>query len=133
MVLRVEPLAAALDAARERALPGSEIRSILLSPQGRIWDQPRARELASSAAPERPLTLIFISGNYEGPDERFRELVDEEISIGDYVLTGGELPALVVANSLLRLLPGTIEADSRENDSFSAGRLDYPVYTRPLV
>ena len=120
MVLRPEPVAAALDELRR-----PESTAILLDPAGEVFRQARAAELA-----ERP-HLIFLCARYEGVDERIRSLVDLELSIGDYVLTGGELPALVVIDALLRLLPGAIDAASTTEESFSAGLLEYPQYTRP--
>lgn len=125
MVMKVEPLRSAINKARERAPDGSPV--IYLSAQGRVFDQARARELASLPG------LILVAGRYEGVDERLIEReVDEELSIGDYVLSGGELPALVVIDSVLRLLPGVLgDEESAEQDSFAAGLLDCPHYTRP--
>jgi tRNA (guanine37-N1)-methyltransferase len=124
MVLKPEPIAACLDALRG---PGSRV--ILLDPAGRRLDQALARELA-----RRP-HLILLCGRYEGVDERVREhLVDEEVSIGDYVLTGGELPALVLADAVARLLPGVLgDEGAAERDSFARGLLEHPQYTRPEV
>jgi tRNA (guanine37-N1)-methyltransferase len=120
MILRPEPVAAALAALRR---PDSLV--ILLDPVGEPFRQARAEALA------RATHLIFLCPRYEGVDERIRTLVDLEISIGDYVLTGGELAALVVVDAVLRLLPGAIEADSLEDESFARGLLEYPQYTRP--
>jgi tRNA (guanine37-N1)-methyltransferase len=120
MVLRPEPVAAALDEIRR---PDST--AILLDPSGEVFRQARAAELATHPH------LIFICARYEGVDERIRSLVDLELSIGDYVLTGGELPALVVIDAVLRLLPGAIDEASTAEESFSAGLLEYPQYTRP--
>jgi tRNA (guanine37-N1)-methyltransferase len=120
MVLRPEPVAAALDEIRR---PDST--AILLDPSGEVFRQARAAELATHSH------LIFICARYEGVDERIRSLVDLELSIGDYVLTGGELPALVVVDAVLRLLPGAIDEASTAEESFSAGLLEYPQYTRP--
>ncbi len=120
MVLRPEPVAAALDELRR---PDST--AILLDPAGEVFRQARAAELADRSH------LIFLCARYEGVDERIRSLVDLELSIGDYVLTGGELPALVVIDAVLRLLPGAIDAASTTEESFSAGLLEYPQYTRP--
>jgi tRNA (guanine37-N1)-methyltransferase len=110
-------------------------RIILLSPQGKVFDQQKARELSKLDH------LIFISGHYEGYDERIRkQLIDEEISIGDYVLTGGELPTMVIVDSVVRLLPGVLTEEATQNESFSQLKtknskienlLDYPTYTRP--
>jgi tRNA (guanine37-N1)-methyltransferase len=120
MVLRPEPVAAALDELRR---PDSTV--ILLDPTGRRFDQGLARVL--SAADH----LIFVCPRYEGADERIRSLVDLEVSIGDYVLSGGELAALVVIDAVLRLLPGAIGAASTVEESFAIGLLEYPQYTRP--
>jgi tRNA (guanine37-N1)-methyltransferase len=120
MVLRPEPVAAALDEIRR---PDST--AILLDPSGEVFRQARAAELATRSH------LIFICARYEGVDERIRSLVDLELSIGDYVLTGGELPALVVIDAVLRLLPGAIDAASTDEESFSTELLEYPQYTRP--
>lgn len=120
MILRPEPVAAALDALRR---PDSVV--ILLDPAGEVFRQARAAALAARAH------LIFLCPRYEGVDERIRSLVDLEISIGDYVLTGGELPALVIVDAVIRLLPGAIEEASTAEESFSDGLLEYPQYTRP--
>jgi len=124
MVMQVQPLCAALRAAR---VDGEPAPVIYLSPQGRRFDQTRARELAGL---ER---LILLAGRYEGIDERIIDQeVDDELSIGDYVLSGGELAALVVMDAVTRLLPGALgDADSAQEDSFMDGLLDYPHYTRP--
>lgn len=126
MVMQVEPLREAIRAARD---DGSEARVVYLSPQGSLLDQAKVRELA--ALPR----LIMVAGRYEGVDERLIEgEVDEELSIGDYVLSGGELAAMVVIDAVVRLLPGALGHDqSAEQDSFSDGLLDYPHYTRPEV
>ena len=122
MILRPEPVAAALDSLRR---PDSMV--ILLDPAGEVFRQTRAADLAT-----RP-HLVFVCPRYEGVDERIRSLVDLELSIGDYVLTGGELPALVVIDAMIRLLPGAIEEASTVEESFSDGLLEYPQYTRPAV
>jgi len=122
MILRPEPAAAAIDALRR---PDST--TILLDPVGEVFRQARAADLAMRSH------LIFLCPRYEGVDERIRSLVDLELSIGDYVLTGGELPALVVIDAVIRLLPGAIEDASVADESFSAGLLEYPQYTRPAV
>lgn len=98
---------------------------ILLSPQGIKYDQKKAYELSKENH------LIFICGHYEGFDERIKEICDEEISIGDYVLTGGELPSMVITDSIVRLLPGVIDEESSLNESFNNDLLDYPTYTKP--
>ncbi len=125
MVMKPEPIAAALD--RVTAEAGDRGRVILLSPQGRPYNQQLAAELA--ALPH----LVMLCGRYEGVDERVVELlVDQEISIGDYVLTGGELPALVLLDSVTRLLPGVLGcAESASQDTFSRRLLKHPQYTRP--
>ena len=126
MVMRPEPIAAAIDAV-DAARPG--LWRILMTPQGAPLTQEKVRELAA-----RTPGLLLIAGRYEGVDERVRVMVDEEISIGDYVLSGGELPALVVIDAIARLLPGTLgRAESAEQESFSDGLLDWPHYTRPQV
>ncbi len=122
MILRPEPVAAALDALRR-----PDTTAILLDPVGEVFRQARATELATRSH------LVFVCPRYEGVDERIRSLVDLELSIGDYVLTGGELPALVVIDAVIRLLPGAIEAASIADESFSEGLLEYPQYTRPAV
>jgi len=123
MVLKPEPIFRAVEAVREDG--GGRV--CLLSPQGRALDTELARELAA----ERQ--VILICGRYEGVDERVAEhLVDDEISVGDYVLSGGELPAAVVVDAAARFVPGVVgKADSVRNDSFAGGLLDYPQYTRP--
>ncbi|MBO3274884.1 tRNA (guanosine(37)-N1)-methyltransferase TrmD [Pseudomonas schmalbachii] len=127
MVMKIKPLEGALGDARQAA--GGPAKVIYLSPQGRKLTQAAVRELAKE---ER---LILIAGRYEGIDERFiEEHVDEEWSVGDYVLSGGELPAMVLIDAVTRLLPGALgHADSAEEDSFTDGLLDCPHYTRPEV
>jgi tRNA (guanine37-N1)-methyltransferase len=123
MVLRVDVVAEAIDAVRT---PDSRV--VLLSAGAPTFDQSKARQL--SALPH----LVLVCGHYEGVDARVAEVVDEELSIGDYVVTGGELPALVVLDAVARLLPGVLgNPDSSVDESFSAGRLEYPHYTRPRV
>jgi tRNA (guanine37-N1)-methyltransferase len=120
MVLRVEPIARALD-----ALAGPGTTKVLLDPGGEVFDQAMARRLA-----DRP-HLLFVCPRYEGVDARVRGMVDLELSIGDYIVSGGELPAMVVIDAVLRLLPGAIDEASPVDESFSAGLLEYPQYTRP--
>jgi tRNA (guanine37-N1)-methyltransferase len=120
MVMRPEPVAAALDALRG---PGSF--AVLLDPGGEVFRQARAADLAARSH------LILLCPRYEGVDDRIRDLVDLELSIGDYVLSGGELAALVVIDAVARLLPGAIDDASTEEESFAAGLLEYPQYTRP--
>ena len=124
MVLKPEPIYRAVDAVKENAetLP----RIIILSPQGERYTQKKAEELA------REDHLLLICGHYEGFDERILTLADDEISIGDYVLTGGELGAMVIIDSVVRLLPGVLGNEaSSEEESFSTGLLEHPHYTRP--
>lgn len=125
MVLKPEPIFRAVESLKAD-LP-SPPRVILMCPQGEPFTQQKARSLAAENH------LVFICGHYEGYDERIREqLVTDEVSIGDYVLTGGELPAMVVIDSVVRLLPGVLgNEQSSINDSFSDGLLEYPHYTRP--
>ena len=120
MVMRPEPLFAAIEPLREA---GAQV--ILLDPAGERLTDHLARELA------RMPHLALVCGRYEGFDERVRRIVDREVSIGDYVLTGGELPALVLVDAVVRLVPGAIAQASHEDDSFAAGLLEYPQYTRP--
>jgi tRNA (guanine37-N1)-methyltransferase len=123
MVLKIEPLVRAIRAAREQ---DPEVRVILLSPQGPLFSQDKARELAQVQH------LLLICGHYEGVDDRLRFYIDAELSIGDYILTGGEIPALVVADAVARLLPGVLGgAGAVEEESFQTGLLEYPHYTRP--
>jgi tRNA (guanine37-N1)-methyltransferase len=125
MVLKVEPLFLALDAIRGGR--GAPSTVILTSPQGRVFSQAEARRLAALDH------LVIVSGRYEGIDERVREhLATEEISIGDYVLSGGELAALVILDACARLIPGAVGGEgSVEADSFTRGLLDFPQFTRP--
>ncbi|MBS1151503.1 MAG: tRNA (guanine-N1)-methyltransferase [Myxococcaceae bacterium] len=123
MVMKVEPLVAAIEQARAR-LPGAPV--LLMSPRGPIFDQPRARELAGKGA------MILVCGRYEGVDERALAYVDGELSLGDFVLTGGELPALCVMDAVARLVPGVLgNAESATTESFEQGLLEHPHYTRP--
>lgn len=122
MILRPEPVADALDAV---APPESGAFRILLDPGGEPFRQARAQDLS-----ERD-HLVFVCPRYEGIDDRVRSLVDLELSVGDYVLSGGEIPALIVIDAVLRLLPGAIEDASTEDESFSTGLLEYPQWTRP--
>jgi tRNA (guanine37-N1)-methyltransferase len=120
MVLRPEPVAAALAVLRR---PDSTV--ILPDPGGEVFGQARAHDLSKRSH------LIILCPRYEGVDERIRSMTDLEISIGDYVLSGGEIPAMVMVDTILRLLPGAIDADSTAEESFTAGLLEYPQYTRP--
>ncbi|MCE5194368.1 MAG: tRNA (guanosine(37)-N1)-methyltransferase TrmD [Nitrospiraceae bacterium] len=125
MVMKPEPFFKAVEAIKADGIPR---RTIMLSPQGTVLDQNIALSMSKDSA-----SLIFICGRYEAIDERVRKmLVDDEISIGDYILTGGELPALVIIDSFARLIPGVLgDERSTEEESFSWGILDYPHYTRP--
>jgi tRNA (guanine37-N1)-methyltransferase len=131
MVLKPEPIFAAVEsltgARRASELAGAGVRVALLSPQGRVFDQQVAEELAGAQR------IVLICGRYEGVDERVVEmLVTDEISIGDYVLSGGEPAAAVVVDAIVRLIPGALGSEtSASNDSFSDGLLDFPHYTRP--
>lgn len=124
MVLQPEPVVSALRSNLNLHAPDTEI--ILMSPQGKVFDQQAACVLSQKKQ------LAFICGHYEGFDERIRSFVTQEYSIGDYVLTGGELPAMVMIDAISRLIPGVIkEQESYEEDSFYHGLLEYPQYTRP--
>jgi tRNA (guanine37-N1)-methyltransferase len=129
MVMMVEPLEKALNAARQRqqSVGVKRTRVVHLSPQGRLLNHQRVMELAALEG------LVLLAGRYEGVDERLiARAVDEEISIGDYVLSGGELAAMVVMDCIVRQLPGALgDADSASQDSFVSGLLDCPHYTRP--
>lgn len=122
MVLRADVVSAALAEVRR---PDSTV--ILLDPAGMVFRQSIAHDLVEHAH------LVFVCPRYEGVDERVRAMVDLELSIGDYVLTGGELAALVVLDTVLRLLPGAIDEASTAEESFAAGLLEYPQYTRPAA
>ena len=125
MVMKVEPLFRAVESIKNEIK--SSLKTILLSPQGEPFTQKKAKELAKEKR------LLLICGHYEGVDERVKQhLIDEEISLGDYVLTGGELAAMVVVDVTARMLPGVLGCrDSFREDSFYEGLLDYPQYTRP--
>lgn len=127
MVLTPQPIFDAVEDVLTKRTTQKPPRIILMCPQGEVYQQKKAEELAQEEH------LIFICGHYEGYDERIREfLVTDEISIGDYVLTGGELGAMVVIDSVVRLLPGVLgNVDSAREDSFSTGLLEHPHYTRP--
>jgi tRNA (guanine37-N1)-methyltransferase len=124
MVMKPEPLAAAI---RDVSKTLTGAKTVLLTPQGRVFNQKMARELAASDG------LILVCGRYEGVDERIcHDLIDYEISIGDYVLTGGELAAMIVVDAVTRLIPGTLGGeDAAEKDSFSDDLLEHAHYTRP--
>jgi tRNA (guanine37-N1)-methyltransferase len=123
MVMMAEPLAKAVESVREKGT-----RVIFLTPQGDPFTDGKASELAKSEH------LVLVCGHYEGVDERAAVLFDEELSIGDYVLTGGELAAMVVADAAVRKMPGVLKKeDAAESESFATGLLDFPQYTRPRV
>ena len=120
MVLMIEPIDLALKSLRTK-----RSKVILLTPKGNLFKQQIASNLSNES------NLIIICGHYEGFDERINQLVDLEVSIGDFVLTGGEVPAMVVMDSVIRLIPGVINQESLDHESFNNNLLDYPVYTKP--
>ncbi len=120
MILRCDIIGNAL-----KDIKTKDSHVILMTPQGKTYKQKKAVKLSKEKE------LILICGHYEGFDERVRQMVDEEISIGDYVLTGGEAGAMVVVDSIVRLLDGAIRSESKDDDSYSNGLLEYPQYTRP--
>ena len=122
MVLQIEPIYNALEAIKR-----DDSHIILLTPSGKTFNQKKAKELTNYNH------LILICGHYEGFDDRIKLLVDEEISIGDFVLTGGELPAMMITDATTRLIEGVISKESLETESFTDDLLDYPVYTKPRV
>ncbi len=129
MVMKIEPIYNAVQAIKAADYKnGTERLTVMLSPQGKVFNQEMAEDLSKEKR-----RILFICGRYEGIDERVREsLVDEEISIGDYVMTGGELAALVIIDSVARLIPGVLgDEESAKEESFTWGILDYPHYTRP--
>ena len=121
MVLMPQPIFDAID-----DLKKEDSFVVLMTPQGKTYNQKYAYELSEKKH------IIIICGHYEGFDERIRTLADAEISIGDYVLTGGELPSMIITDSIIRLIDGVIEKESHLNDSFNDNLLDYPVYTKPV-
>jgi len=124
MVMKIEPVYRALKELRAPGRRSSKI--VLLTPQGKRLDQALVKKMA------REKHLVLVCGHYEGVDERVRDMADEEISIGDYVLTCGELPALVLIDSIVRLVPGVLgHSDSVKQETFEGGLLEYPQYTRP--
>lgn len=120
MLIRCEPIFECLDKIRK---PESKV--FIMTPEGEIFDQKRAREIANYRH------IILICGHYEGFDERIKTLADGLISLGDFILTGGEVPAMAVAEAVSRLIPGVINKESLESESFDEGLLDYPSYTKP--
>jgi len=129
MVMKIEPIYLALkDIEKGLKVKGKGLRKILLTPQGRKLEQKEVKRLAKYK------NMILVCGHYEGVDERVRSLVDEEISVGDYILTCGELPALVLVDAMTRLIPGVLgHGESVKTESFEDGLLEYPQYTRPAV
>lgn len=126
MIMKPEPIFRCMDDLIEKTSDSAR-RVIFMTPQGERFSQTKAESLAKESH------LIFLCGHYRGVDERvIEDLVDEEISIGDYILTGGEIPAAVVVDSIVRLIPGVLsDSESAEADSFACGQLDHPHYTRP--
>lgn len=122
MVLQIGPIYNALEAIKR-----DDSHIILLTPSGKTFNQKKAKELTNYSH------LILICGHYEGFDDRIKLLVDEEISIGDFVLTGGELPAMMITDATTRLIEGVISKESLESESFTDDLMDYPVYTKPRV
>lgn len=121
MLLRCEPIFDAIDDINKE----KDAYIVLLSPEGKVYNETKAKEYSKIKH------LIIICGHYEGFDERIKTLADEIISIGDYVLTGGEIPAMVIIDSTVRLLDGVINEESLKSESFEDGMLDYPMYTKP--
>lgn len=122
MVLMCDPVFRAVESVKSE-----KSHVVLLSPSGKTYNQKVAKEFKNYEH------LILLCGHYEGFDERIKTIIDEEISIGDFVLTGGEVPAMAISDSIIRLLPGVISAYSLESESFEDSLLDYPVYTKPKV
>lgn len=122
MLIKCEPVFDAID-----DLKTKNTKVIMLSPDGVKYNQEKAYELSKEK------NIILLCGHYEGFDERIKTLADEIISVGDFVLTGGEIPAMLIADSIIRLLPGAITNESLESESFNENLLDYPVYTKPAV
>ncbi len=120
MVLMIEPIYNAL-----MSIKKENSHVILLSPSGKTFTENKAKNLKNYEH------LILICGHYEGFDARIKNIIDEEISIGDFILTGGELPSMIISDAVIRLIPGVISSESLENESFDTDLLDYPVYTKP--
>lgn len=123
MVLKPEPLYAAIESVQA----GEDVPVVLLSPSGRVFSQRIAAEFAS--VPQ----MVLVSGHYEGVDERVRRVITDELSLGDYVISAGELAAMVVVDAIARLVPGVLTPESLHEESFSDGLLEYPQYTRPAT
>jgi tRNA (guanine37-N1)-methyltransferase len=126
MIFRVDVLKNAIESSKDKTLTGKQQRIILLSAHGRTFNQKTALKFSELKH------LIIVCGHYEGFDERVRKYVDDEISIGDYILTGGEIPAMLITDSVSRLVEGVIKKGSLENESFSP-YLEYPQYTKPRI
>ncbi|MBF8249675.1 MAG: tRNA ((1)-)-methyltransferase [Candidatus Levybacteria bacterium] len=124
MILRVDVLEKAIEQTKDKNLPIQEQKVILLSPHGKTFNQKKALELTSLKH------LILVCGHYEGIDERAKEFIDEELSIGDFIITGGEIPAMLVTDAVTRLIKGVLKEGVTSNDSFSE-LLEYPQYTKP--
>lgn len=124
MVLRCQPVLDALRSVREKD-PSGDVRAVAMTPAGKAYDQKTARRFAELSH------LVLLCGHYEGIDARVFGSIDEEVSMGDYILTGGELPAMTVIDSVVRLLPGALRGASTEEESFEDGLLEYPQYTQP--
>ena len=122
MLLRCEPIFDCLDDIKTQ-----DSKIIMLTPDGKTFKQSDAKEFKTFKH------LIFLCGHYEGFDERIKSIVDYEISIGDFILTGGEIPAMAIVDSIVRLLPGAINCQSLESETFEEGLLDYPSYTKPPI
>ncbi len=125
MVMRADVLAQAINATRDASLTSDEEKVILLDARGQRYDQSMAKSFSSLSH------LILLCGHYEGVDERVRSLVDQTISIGDFIVTGGETPAMVITDSVARLVSGVLSEEATENESFSTPLLEYPQYTKP--
>lgn len=122
MVIMCDPVFKAIESVKTE-----DSYIIMMSPSAKVWKQEKAVEFSKKKH------LIILCGHYEGFDERIKTIIDEEISIGDFVLTGGEMPAMIVTDSIIRLIDGVINSDSLKSESFTDDLLDYPVYTKPAV
>jgi len=129
MILKIEPLVRAISDIKNKILDNKKSKTILFSAKGNTWQQKKACTYS------KLLDLILICGRYEGVDERILEFIDEEVSIGDYVLTGGEIPAMAMVDSIARLLPGCLgnEISAQDESHTELGVLEYPQYTRPEI
>jgi len=125
MVMKVDILDKAIQSVKDKKLSKDEQKVILLDPRGKVFKQETAQNYSKLKH------LIFLCAHYEGVDERVRNLVDETISIGDFVLTGGEIPTMAIVDSVARLIPDVLKEDATKNESFSTSQLEYPQYTTP--